>query len=54
MDPFTNVRSLSESQMKSDRGVAALLNNWKNEIPLVLIMGNKCRASPVPCILLTC
>jgi len=48
MDPVTQVRSLGGSQLSSDRGVSALLSNWKNQIPLVLIIGNKCRVAPVP------
>src|SRR6266516_4414514 len=46
-DPLTNIRSLAGSQLCTDRGVSALLSNWRSETPLVLIMGSKCRASPV-------
>ena len=47
LDPLTNVRSLAGSQLSTDRGVSALLSNWRNETPLVLIVGSKCRAAPV-------
>jgi hypothetical protein len=47
MDPVTQTRALGGSQLSSDRGVSALLSNYKNEIPLVLILGNKCRVAPV-------
>ena len=46
-DPMTNVRALAGSQLCTDRGVSALLSNWRNETPLVLIVGSKCRALPV-------
>jgi hypothetical protein len=44
---MTNVRALAGSQLCTDRGVSALLSNWRSETPLVLIVGSKCRASPV-------
>ena len=47
LDPLTNVRSLAGSQLSTDRGVSALLSNWRNETPLVLIVGSKCGAAPV-------
>ena len=47
LDPLTNVRALAGSQLCTDKGVSALLSNWRSETPLVLIMGNKCHASPV-------
>jgi hypothetical protein len=47
LDPMTNTRALAASQLVTDRGVSALLSNWKNDIPLVLIVGNKCRVAPV-------
>jgi len=46
VDPVTNFRGLSTSQLSSDRGVSALLNNYKTSTPLVLILGNKCQVSP--------
>jgi hypothetical protein len=48
IDPSTNVRSLAGSQLNTDRGVSALLSNWRTETPIVLIVGNRCSASPVP------
>lgn len=48
LDPVTNVRSLQENQLRTDRAVSALLANWKNGVPLVLILGSECRAAPVP------
>ena len=47
LDPLTNVRSLAGSQLCTDRGVSALLSNWRTETPLVLILGSKCGAAPV-------
>lgn len=52
VDPTTQVRALGGSQLSSDRGVSALLSNYRNQIPLVLIIGDKCRVSPVPFLLL--
>jgi hypothetical protein len=48
IDPSTNVRSLAGSQLSTDRGVSALLSNWRTETPIVLIVGSRCSASPVP------
>lgn len=54
VDPTTQIRALGESQLSTDRGVSALLSNYRNQTPLVLIIGNKCRVSPVslpgPCL----
>jgi len=47
VDPTTQIRALGESQLSTDRGVSALLSNYRNQTPLVLIIGNKCRVSPV-------
>ena len=47
LDTITNVRSLRGSQLRTDRGVSALLRNLRNDIPLVLIIGDQCRAAPV-------
>jgi hypothetical protein len=48
IDPSTNIRSLAGSQLSTDRGVSALLSNWRTETPIVLIVGSRCSASPVP------
>jgi hypothetical protein len=47
LDPLTNIRALQGSHLSTDKGVSALLSNWRNEIPLVLIVGSKCRVRPV-------
>ena len=46
-DKLTKIRGLSRDQLATDKGISALLSNLRNEIPLVLIMGNQCRAAPV-------
>ena len=41
------MHALAGSQLSTDKGVSALLTNWRNETPLVLIVGNKCLSAPV-------
>ena len=47
LDLLTKTRALSRSQLATDKGISALLSNLRNETPLVLIVGSKCRATPV-------
>jgi hypothetical protein len=47
VDAITHSRALGGNQLITDRGVSALLTNLRNKVPLVLIIGNKCRVSPV-------